>query len=100
MIILEGQAVLVGIYPYRNQDKLATTVKKMKSVVQPMSEDEIIGVLKVGSHYSLDLSQGKYNYDYKTSCYMIATQPTVVGVVSQEGLDLLYSSFPEWKKKM
>jgi hypothetical protein len=38
-----------------------------------MSEDEIIGVLKVGSHYSLDLSEGKNNYEFKTTCHMIAT---------------------------
>lgn len=72
----------------------------MKSVVQPMNEDEIIGVLKVGSHYSLDLSQAKNNYESKTTCHLIAIQPTVIGVLSKEGLNLLYSSYPDWKKKM
>jgi hypothetical protein len=55
VLILEGQAILVGIYPYRKQQKKAPLIQKIKSVVLPMSEDEIIGVLKVGSHYSLDL---------------------------------------------
>ena len=31
---------------------------------------------------------------------MIATQPSVIGVISIENLESLYRSFPEWKVKM
>ena len=80
---------------------LAGACRLLNVIKSPNEKDrDIIGILKVGGHFGTDLPNDQFNYKKKTICHMIATQPSVVGVISQDNLDYLYRSFPEWKKKM
>jgi hypothetical protein len=56
--------------------------------------------MKAGCHFGTDLPIERYDYEGKSICHMISRQPSVVGVLSAESLNILCKSFPAWKKKM
>lgn len=65
-----------------------------------MHESQVVGLMKVGSHFGNDLPQGAYNYQNKTICHLVARQPSAIGVIRHERLQELYASFPQWKEKV
>jgi hypothetical protein len=78
LIILEGQAVLVAAF---DQTTLDPDNNK-----KSMHEAQVLGLMKVGSHFGNDLPNDQYNYKNKTICHLVSRQPSVVGVIHPEKL--------------
>lgn len=91
-IILEGEALLVGGFDQRSLDPFTGKTT--------MQESQVIGSLKIGSHYANDLPNGDFNFCDKAICHIISRQPCAIGVITHDRREELYASFPEWKEKL
>jgi hypothetical protein len=89
---LEGEAMVVGVFDQKSIDPHSDRTV--------MHESQIIGPLKVGSHYGNDLPNGLFNYSNKAICHIISRRPCVIGVITHERREELYASFPHWKEKV
>ena len=75
-IIMDGEAAMYGI------------------------NNELLGIMKSGSHFSNDLPSKMNNFEKKRLVHIMARTLTIVGVLKRSDILFLYEAFPEFKEKM
>lgn len=75
-LILDGEAAIFGI------------------------NNELMGILKSGCHYSSDVPKQLNNFGKKRIVHVIARTLTIVGVFKKQDIEYLYRCYPEWETKM
>ena len=74
---LEGEAIILGL------------------------NEEFIGYIKSGGHYSNDLEDGnELIFDYKRPFHIVSKGITKVGILNNEKLKDLYIAFPKFKETL
>jgi hypothetical protein len=75
-LVLDGEAAILGI------------------------NNELMGLLKSGCHYSSDIPKKEHHYGRKRIVHLIAKTLTIVGVFKKQDIEYLYKCYPEWEKRM
>ena len=60
--------------------------------------NELLGIMKSGCHFSNTIEGS--NYNNKRIVHIVARTLTIVGVLQQKDLNLLFDAYPSWKQRI